>query len=124
MFKSELCFEDYLKFDFPEKWLLIRLRAGLFRVAANEGRWSVPPVPYDQRICPICNDIVVESEVHFMFDCRPYSTFRLFLNGKYPMYGQRDVKSVMNCAEVSFLKDFARFLRTAFDLRMEALTFG
>lgn len=51
-----------------------RMRAGVFPIALETGRWRGQPV--DERLCPVCSDSVVEDEHHFLCDCPGYNSLR------------------------------------------------
>ena len=53
---------------------LTRLIASSHRLRVETGRWVRPPIPRDERLCPICNK--QEDEYHIIFECRRFSDLR------------------------------------------------
>ena len=62
----------------PMDWLvqLVRFRTGGHHLAVETGRWSNPRVPRAQRLCQMCDQNVVEDELHFLFECPAYDDLR------------------------------------------------
>ena len=60
--------------------LLARIRLGCLPLHLETGRYSVPRVPEEKRLCEACRVLsgerVVESETHFLFDCNSYANER------------------------------------------------
>ena len=54
---------------------IARLRAGVFPLAIETGRWRGQPV--EQRRCPVCPGQIVEDEFHFLCECPCYDPLRL-----------------------------------------------
>ena len=42
----------------------------------ESGRHCNPPKPVEERLCEICNNQVVEDEIHFLFNCSYYCDLR------------------------------------------------
>jgi len=78
-FKNELSNtpEWYLSVHLPRKMLhyITRLRGGLLRIGVNEDRWR--GIEYKNRICKFCSSGEIDDEVHFIYQCKPLSAFRL-----------------------------------------------
>ena len=51
----------------------IRLRISAHKLYIEEGRYK--KIPFDQRICPLCN-VEVESEYHFLMSCASFTSLR------------------------------------------------
>ena len=45
-----------------------RLRVSFHRLEVEKGRWKTPSVPYNNRLCYICQ--VLDDEFHFHFECQ------------------------------------------------------
>ena len=45
-----------------------RLRVSSHRLEVEKGRWKTPPVPFNNRLCNICQ--VLDDEFHFLFKCQ------------------------------------------------------
>ena len=46
---------------------------GIKGLRIETGRFTLPPLPIDDRKCFICEDMhMVEDELHFLFDCDYY----------------------------------------------------
>ena len=70
---------------------LTRLIASSHRLRVETGRWVRPPIPRDERLCPICNK--QEDEYHIIFECRRFSDLRKKL---IPAYYLRNI-SMFKC---------------------------
>jgi len=76
--KKDLAPEQYVLSKFINRNArksLARLRSGSLPLNIETLRYSRPPVPLNDRICPFCCDCV-ESEVHFLIDCNVYNDLR------------------------------------------------
>jgi hypothetical protein len=40
------------------------------------GCWSIPKMPWDERVCHLCDTKKVEDEKHFLLDCPAYTHIR------------------------------------------------
>lgn len=119
--KSELVMEWYLKAGIGRTvtGTLIRLRCGLLKIHVNEGRWA--GVPYEERLCGICNQGKIEDESHLIFHCRAYSLFRLALFRKYPVFEQKKICNLFLSENKELLCDVAKFVREALAFRADIL---
>ena len=45
------------------------LRAGCLPLAVETGRYQIPKVPLGERVCKLCNNDKVETEIHFVMGC-------------------------------------------------------
>ena len=77
-YKSDCKLEPYIKCNIPrfQRRTFALFRAGALPLAVETGRYSRPPVPYEERTCLFCNRNVVENEKHFLIDCPLYSDLR------------------------------------------------
>ncbi len=46
-------------------------RCGLLPLSIETGRWG--NIPLEDRICKMCDSLVVEDEYHFIFHCSLYN---------------------------------------------------
>ena len=121
--------------------MLAKLRLGCLPVRLETGRYSIPRLTEEERVCLVCRDSLVdvqqdpegpagagpvESEVHFLFDCEPYRHERLTWMQKMtlpPNFLQLDLtaklKLVLN--DTSHVKPTAQFITNAFEIRRKIL---
>ena len=56
--------------------LMARLRLGCLPLNIETGRYNIPRIPEDLRVCEACRlsseQLVVENESHFLFECKSY----------------------------------------------------
>lgn len=114
--KFELKLEWYLNSAIKRRdvKILMKLRGGMLKIGINEGRWQ--NVPVENRTCKICNLNVVENEVHFLFECRAYSSFRLPLN-VYQIFTCRNIGLLFATENVELLTKVAFFIRESMMFR-------
>ena len=55
---------------------MAKIRLGCLALRIETGRYQIPRLPEDQRICLVCPDNLVEDETHFLFSCSLYSDLR------------------------------------------------
>ena len=74
MFKKDLCPEAYVTnaMSRHHRKSFIRLRACSLPLRIETGRYSKPPTPLHDRICPLC-PLEIEDEAHFAITCPLYS---------------------------------------------------
>ena len=76
MIKSGIDIEEYLFYKIPKyhRSLFAQLRAGILPLNIETGRYK--NVELSERLCTLCDDNLVEDEVHFLCCCRFYSDLR------------------------------------------------
>ena len=76
MFKVDYSTEKYITFnlDRKERSYMAQLRMGILPLRIETGRYKNEEV--HERVCNICNENVVEDEIHFMFNCNAYTHIR------------------------------------------------
>ena len=118
--KLELSIAPFLLLDLSKKVTncLVRLRGSLLRIGANEGRWK--RVPYEQRTCEMCNSGLVDDEIHYLFDCRAWSSFRQPLN-QYAVFRTHDLVNIFDCREKSLFTDLFLYVKRTLSFRQEIL---
>ncbi len=53
---------------------LAQYRCGILLLSIETGRWG--SIPLEDRICKMCDSLVVEDEYHFIFHCSLYNNIR------------------------------------------------
>ncbi len=53
---------------------LAQYRCGILLLSIETGRWG--SIPLEDRICKMCDILVVEDEYHFIFHCSLYNNIR------------------------------------------------
>jgi hypothetical protein len=117
--KNDLTFEPYLNCGFTRTALnmLVRLRGGLLRVASNEGRWYGT-----DRVCPICNSMNEENELHLVFECIAWNHFRTALNlNTEQFFLQRDFNNLFRNPDKRVLLKLIKFLKLVLEDRQNIL---
>ena len=59
--------------SFNERRLFAKTRLGCLPIRIETGRYSIPRVPENQRLCLVCDSNSIECEVHYLFSCSAYS---------------------------------------------------
>ncbi|XP_076078814.1 uncharacterized protein LOC143048830 [Mytilus galloprovincialis] len=84
-YKKDLQPEHYVTNAIPRhlRSNLCKFRCGTLPLSVETGRYTKPPIPLEERICPFCNN-AVEDEIHFLINCDIYSDsrFNLFHRAK------------------------------------------
>ena len=82
MFKPTLEPEEYLFFKIPKyhRSLFAQFRAGILPLNIEVGRYRGEAL--EDRKCELCNEGVVEDEIHFLCSCTFYDNFRPLLFSK------------------------------------------
>ena len=109
--KDTLSFEAYLDIKLPRKILrtLTRFRGGLLPFEVNTARWQHPSIPYENRICTLCNHGQIEDEHHVLFICPVWNVFRKqlpFTN----LLKSKNLKRICSLTDPSQIKCLVRFL--------------
>ncbi len=76
--KERLEPEPYLLQNIPRYRyrVLSKLRCGTLPLAIETGRYQMPSIPLNERICKFCDHNVIESEIHFLIQCPFYDDLR------------------------------------------------
>ena len=76
LFTETLEVENYVKFNLTsnQRSVTAQLRAGILPLNIETGRFR--NIKLEDRLCTLCNLKAVESEPHFLFDCRCYENLR------------------------------------------------
>ena len=75
-FKKEPNVEDYIKLNMNcmQRSYMCQLRLGILPIAIEIGRYK--SIPINERFCMICNQNLVEDEIHLLFYCNEYDAER------------------------------------------------
>ena len=78
--KPEFGTENYLKVDMDryDKSLLSQYRYGILPLEIETGRYK--GIDREHRVCTLCDNEVVEDQVHFAFHCSAYNHLRVTFN--------------------------------------------
>jgi hypothetical protein len=77
-FKSDIMVESYIFIDNRKRRSLIaQIRLGILPLNIETGRFKNQPV--EERICQMCENNLVEDEVHFILNCPAYEDIRIQL---------------------------------------------
>ena len=76
MYKYENSAADYLFMNVSkfQRSLLAQFRCGILPLEIEVGRYVNKPI--SERICRVCEQNLVEDEIHFLCDCTKYSAER------------------------------------------------
>jgi hypothetical protein len=70
--------QNYL-YVFPsvkKKISIAEIRTNSHELYSETRRWSIPKMPWDERVCHLRDTEKVEDEKHFLLDCRAYTHIR------------------------------------------------
>jgi hypothetical protein len=59
-----------------KKISIAKIRKNSHELHSETGRWSIPKMPWDERVCHLCDTKKVEVEKHFLLDCPAYTHIR------------------------------------------------
>ena len=77
LFKERFGIENYiLSLNFEDRNKFTKLRTSAHCLHIETGRYTRPPTPVDDRVCPICKNDTIEDEEHFLMKCEAYSDAR------------------------------------------------
>ena len=116
----ELKAAKYLYYNLPFKLKisLSRFRCSAHNLMVETGRHN--NIPYEHRLCPICNTQIVEDEYHFVMICPLYSDLRkqyiTQLNNSTPTY--QLCYQLFNSDEATVLK-LSKFIYFAIKIRSD-----
>ena len=75
--KTNFEFEDYLRLeDFEKRKTIAKLRCSNHSLEIEKGRHQRPKIERIERICRQCNEGAIETEEHFLLECRKYDSLR------------------------------------------------
>ena len=107
--KTSLNFEEYLKLgNFKERQAIAKLRCSDHSLEIEKGRHR--KIDRSERFCKQCNFQSIETEEHFLLECRKYDTLRQ----KYNITELTNVQQLMNDTPP---EKIAQYLCEAFSFR-------
>jgi hypothetical protein len=59
-----------------KKISLAKIKTNSHELHSEIGRWSIPKMPWDKRVCHLCDTKRVEYEKQFLLDCPTYTHIR------------------------------------------------
>jgi hypothetical protein len=76
--KPNLEDQNYLSIftSVKKKISITKIRKNSHKLHSKTGRWSIPKMPWDERVCHLCDTKKVEYENHFLLDCPSYTEIR------------------------------------------------
>ena len=87
----------------------------MFRPSIEKGRHTKPEkTPRDRRFCKLCANGYIETEEHFLLDCKLYDQIKL-------KYNLRDIEIGNFFSENTHPATLAQYLIEAFELRANVL---
>ena len=101
--KKDFVLEPYLLHikEREVKSSFAKLRISAHKLQIEKGRQNNQYRPVNERLCFICNNGQVESEVHFILYCEHYNTERLSvfkkINDIYPIFNYLSDVDKYNC---------------------------
>ena len=75
----------------------------------------------NERLCTLCNSSAVQSELHFLLHCQKYSELRIKYNIIQSQTTRHAFKILMSTKNRSKLINLMNFVKSAMDLRNQAL---
>jgi hypothetical protein len=66
-----------------KKISIAKIRTNSHELHSETGRWSIPKMPWDERVCHLCDTKKVEYEKHFLLDCPAYTHIRSHFQNIY-----------------------------------------
>ena len=58
--------------------IIAKIRSNSHELHSETGRWSIPKMTWDERVCHLCDTKKVENEKHFLLDCPVYTHIRSY----------------------------------------------
>ena len=124
-FKSKLEREPYLNLPRHLRVQLSRLRSSAHSLRVETGRYTLPPRPLEECLCPSCN--VIEDEQHFLIDCSIYNgnerrsmmDICTALNRSFPHYSSKEkFIFILSTKNTQLLWNLGQFVYTNFMKRL------
>ena len=107
LYKSNLIAKDYvkIKMERSHRRIIAKFRSGSLPLQIETGRYKKPKVPLNYHICNLCNDNVIEDEIHFLLCCAFYSDIRRTLLAKAQLC-HRDFQDMSSNDKFIFIMNF------------------
>ena len=89
LFKGSFSTEPYVENvkNRNQRCWLSRMRISAHHLGIELGRYAIPPVPPDQRMCKYCDSNTPDTELHFLLKCETFSLKRQCFFGKLKSLG-------------------------------------
>ena len=105
-FRSQNATHSQAKYLFSVRQFKIRQAATKLHISNHSlmieiGRYQMPKIPKDRRLCPLCDQSKVEDENHFIFECPTYEILRRKLIAN----SNTKIKSFMNNSDLKRLME-------------------
>ena len=81
LYKDKVLLEKYLLLPKHQRSIVAKLRSGSLPLAIETGRYN--NISLEKRTCPICNNNVIEDEIHFVCVCEKLQIIRQHYFKKY-----------------------------------------
>ena len=125
-FKDTYTSETYLQkvSNRQHRSAISQFRCGILPLSIETGRYT--NIPEEFRLCLMCDENVIESEVHFLLYCNKYQTIRQqFLQNIYVTYPQfeqlGDNEKLKILMLDVYVKETAKFIYMCYDLRRNSM---
>ena len=81
MFKSDYALEGYVTnyMSRSVRPFLAQLRLGILPLHVETGRFITLLTPLENRLCPLCENNLIEDEIYFIIVCKVYNEDRIIL---------------------------------------------
>ena len=104
---------------------MCKLRISAHTLQIERGRYN--NIKVTDRKCPVCQDQEVEDEVHFLLQCKCYSSIRKDFFEKLNLCNnvhsdKQTLIHILTMTDKTMLQEIGKYIHTFFKLREEALT--
>jgi hypothetical protein len=52
---------------------IVKIRINFHKLHSESGSWTIPKMPWDERIYHLCDTKWVEEKIHFLLECSQYT---------------------------------------------------
>ncbi len=106
------------------KYCLAQYRCGNLPLSIETGRWG--SIPLEDRICQMCDSLVVEDEYYFIFHCSLYNNIReQFLqhvaNTIININEKNEIDEIKMFMSKEFVSCFAKIISDMIEVRLDKL---
>ena len=125
LFKSKLVVENYVLYNLTpsQRSLTAQFRAGILPLNIETGRFR--NIKLEERLCTLCNQNAVESELHFLFDCSCYAHLRQpwleSIKTQHDGFIDMSVEEKLSTIFDKFHRCTAKFIQNCFNCRKSKL---
>lgn len=126
-FKTNFVHENYIHMlHRTQRASFCKLRVSAHILMIEKGRYSIPSIPPEFRLCQVCNLKEVEDEFHFVMRCKLYEQHREDLLSSLSEILNTDNFSddeyfitIMSANDFDVVKIVARFMTAAYTMRCD-----